>query len=350
MSRILVEGFRNLANWNVIVGYGANAAWPTCDNSDTDFEGQYYVEITGGGSGLISLSRAISPTSLVYVSFFIKFGTALSQLNSLIQFCSGSRVLGYIGTSDETFNGFGIKKTDGDHLVFNYDYGPGDIDDDLYHVEVYYKPHYTSGEAELKVNGISMGTFSGQTSDYSDNPQINRIIIGNHAGIGNFPSCKIAGLVVDDADWVGHRLVMSQLPNGAGTNSGFTPEPSGNDNYEKIDDYEYTQIGGHKLLLQPEQFNRANAAPIADSFQIESIPCRVATISSIATNIKREKRFNLLLNTIKSLVLVDGNEHLSDELGLMFSSEQHILELNPETGFPWTEEEVNNIEVGYKVE
>ena len=350
MSRILVEGFRNLASWNISQGRQLSISSPfVISNSDTDFGGQYYLTINDNSYSSV-ISRAIKSSSEIYIGFWLKTIYGLSSNDSLITLKSGATPLAVLYAEGNSFQqGIHFGYISSGSIVnligfyeANYAYAEA-----LVHIQFYYKPHYTNGACAIKINDHLVDSASGiKTCDYSDARSVDLIELGYNS----LPEHKIAGLIADDASWPGTTYVMSHIPSTPGNYTQFTPIPSSEFNYGIMDNLDFSRLSGTTRPLEDENMTETSAASAIDTFGHDDISCHVSTILSVSNDFACERRGNISLRTMQSVIRINGEDHFSDDIDARSNPPgQHILETNPETGERFTEQEVNDLETGYKV-
>jgi hypothetical protein len=285
--------------------------------------------------------RAISyifptPKTQAYMSLFFSTGNwfAFNSTMWYMGLFSGGSTVAYI-----TMNG------DGKVLLYHGN-NPTPIGPSVFVMNQYTYYHIeigavvgVSGSAEVRFGGTPVLTLaSGDTRPGGGAGLIDRIII--HSGNGLF-SC-VDDVVVDDAAFPGEVRVIALNPNGAGNAQQFTPS-TGTDHAALVDerpptttDYVYSTTPGHR-----EQFALSDHG-LSGGIIVEGV--------QVAMYANESESAGMTLDTglrVNGTDYDDGKTHALQPAVARFAGK--IWETNPDTGAPWTLEEINALQAGVKV-
>lgn len=206
--------------------------------------------------------------------------------------------------------------------------------------------HDTTGTMELRVNGITVATYTGDTK-YS-------------SSIGTARSIRISGGVyssslygwIDDLyicdgtgtthnDFLGDCRIDTLYPNGVGSAAQFTPTGS-TTNWENVDDVPSDE---------DSSYNASDAVGAMDSFVFTDLSALNSTVLGVQANILARKD-DAGSRTLRAIARADGANYEGSDLPLgdTYLDQQQIWPINPATAAAWTEEDINATEFGYKVQ
>jgi hypothetical protein len=207
----------------------------------------------------------------------------------------------------------------------------------------------SAGYAELRVNGVSLGTFSGNTSG-SGNAYANQIRIGWLNGTSggsvstNFDDVYLlegdsgTGLI----DFLGDCRVQTLLPNAAGTNTNFSKAGAAATNWQSVNE------------AQPDTTTTVfgNTAAQYDTYQYSDLTTTTNRVFAVAQSFVQQKD-DAGFRTATARVRSGGAE--ADfaapvvPLTASYSVLQQIQETNPVTAVPWVVADVNAAEFGPRI-
>ncbi len=141
-------------------------------------------------------------------------------------------------------------------------------------------------------------------------------------------------------DILGDMRIVSIAPTGDGADTGWTPTGGGthfNQVNESPIDYGATYV-------------EAASAPLSDTYTYPALATTLGTVAALqvrdyATTVSGGS------DTLKGIARIAGTDHLSAvDLGVhaVYTGLDHIFDLDPATGLPWTVAQVNAAEFGQK--
>lgn len=206
--------------------------------------------------------------------------------------------------------------------------------------------HDTTGSLELRVNGVTVATYAGDTK-YSST-------IGTARSIrlsGGVYSSSLYGWIDDlyvcdgtgttNNDFLGDCRVDTLYPNGVGNSAQFTPTGSAT-NWENVDDVPSDEDAS---------YNASDTVGSIDSFAFTDMAVLTASVFGVQANILARKD-DAGTRTLRAIARVGGTNYEGSDLPLSdtYLDQQQIWALNPATAASWTEAEINAAEFGYKVQ
>jgi hypothetical protein len=211
------------------------------------------------------------------------------------------------------------------------------------YVEVKVKIHDTLGTVTVKVNGTAVITQTGKDTKGTANAYATNIILSCAGGGGqtmhfdDLYICDNTGSA--NNDFLGDVRVECLLPNGAGSNTDFSP--TAGSNYQCVDenpanddtDYVFSSTVGHK-----------------DTYNFGSLSSSLGSVLAVAVNtVDRKDDAGSRTN---SHLIYSGSTVVS---GAVYSpttsyvNHQTVFPTNP-GGTTWTIADVNGVEGGHKIE
>ncbi|MDX9689775.1 MAG: hypothetical protein RBT70_04815 [Alphaproteobacteria bacterium] len=206
--------------------------------------------------------------------------------------------------------------------------------------------HDTTGSMELRVNGVTVATYTGDTK-YSST-------IGTARSIrlsGGVYSSSLYGWIDDlyicdgtgttNNDFLGDCRVDTLYPNGVGATAQFTPTGSAT-NWENVDDVPSDE---------DSSYNASDTVGTIDSFTFTDMAVLNASVFGVQANILARKD-DAGSRTLRAVVRVGGANYEGGDLPLgdSYLNQQLIWPTNPATAGAWTETAINAAEFGYKVQ
>jgi len=204
----------------------------------------------------------------------------------------------------------------------------------------------TTGSLELRVNGTTVATFSGDTrysTTYATARSI-RLSSGVYSSslygwIDDLYICDGTG--ASHNDFLGDCRVDTLYPNGVGNAATFTPTGSAN-NWENVDDVPSDE---------DSSYNASDTIGAIDSFAFTDISVLTSLVLGVQANLLARKD-DAGTRTLRAIARVGGTNYEGSDLPLSdtYLDQQQIWALNPATAAAWTESEINDTEFGYKVQ
>ena len=286
------------------------------------------VKIALPTSSEIYISMLVSPTSITYGQKLLEFclsTTVLATVNRKVVYPDFPSFRGYRGNGTTDVGGGGV-------FVDSSLYGP-------YFVEVYYKPHVSSGRLVIKVNGVTDCDYTGQTVPASQST-LDTIWVGCGAG-AYYTVWHINDIVVDDANWPEVTTMAVIAPNAVGNKNQWIKSATSGENYECVDD---------KIIVSTD-YNATNEAAKIDSFGAEPLPSEAAAVKSVNVHAFAVKEGSPTPTTVKPLIRTGSTDYPASTgkaPGIAMKDIPGIWGQNPYTASPWEVSEVNAMEIGYK--
>jgi hypothetical protein len=216
-----------------------------------------------------------------------------------------------------------------------------------YYLEFKVTIHDSTGAVQIKVDGDSKLSLTGQDTKQTSNATANRILVGADGGLLVALTYDWDDLYICDGqgssnnDVLGDCRVDCLLPNADGSNSQFTPS-SGSDHYAMADDsspdddstYLSDATAGHR-----------------DTWNVQNLTALVSpSIKGIQVNITAKKDdagSRQLKPVIKSGATTQAGT--AQSVGVDYRQFSQVFENDPNTSAAWTEAGVNAAEFGAEV-
>lgn len=201
-----------------------------------------------------------------------------------------------------------------------------------------------SGTMEVRVDGVSWVTFSGDTRNAGTSPAIDVIGFGTYAGVNQYIDdlyiCNTTGTV--NNDFLGDVRIETIKPNANGSSSMFTGSDGNKiDNYLLVNeatpsaaDYVASSVAGDKDLYAFGDLS--NPGSVVKGVQINSFAAKSDTG----------------LRSITNLVKSGATEATGSTTALStsYNTTSDIKELDPATNAAWTVSGINGAEFGVRVD
>ena len=214
-----------------------------------------------------------------------------------------------------------------------------------HHLELKVTMSATAGSVELRIDGVPVGMFSGNTKNGGTNSTIDTVKLG---GSGNNTSITITRddlYVLDDTgaapynNFLGDVRVYSLSPTGAGSSTQWTPDAGSN--YAEVNEIPYSAAN----------YVQSNTSGQRDTYALADLPAGgVTTIYGVQNNIIA-KRTDAGAIAVKP-VLKSGAT-IAYGTGVSLPTSDMILTdvraIDPATSAPWTISGVNALEAGMEV-
>lgn len=326
MARIFIDGFES----------GEHDMWDTEVNATVvssaglDMDGDYCLDLNSLAE---YLQKDITANDEMYFAFLYR--TANDTLGkSILVLLKDSTVLVQIRRNITSKK---IEVTRGATLI---DTGSQSLGvNTTYLIEVHVKIADAGGAIDVKVDGISDITFSGDTKVGADT-QFNSVILGysSVAGAATYAYTYYDNFIMDDTAWIGNTNIQAVVPTGAGTTTGWAPSVGAN--YECVDekppsDADYVSINANDVI---DTYVAGNMAGSIGSVKCVQVQSRVRTEGApTPTN-------------LKLIVRSGATDYLSGDKIIPASEKSlwNLWENNPADSLAWEEADVNAMEIGIK--
>lgn len=201
----------------------------------------------------------------------------------------------------------------------------------------------TVGAVDIHVDGVSVCSASGTDTRNGGNGDCGSVYFGLY--IGYYGSIKVDDVYTCDTngamnyDFLGDSRVDTIIPNGAGTNTQFTPLSGSN--YANVDESPHDS---------DTTYNSSSTLNHIDTYAMSAIDAVTgSTIRGVQVNVvaKKDDAGSRSIGVIAytGTIGISGN----NALGTAYSSFSNMFQLDPNTAAAWTEAGVNGMECGLKV-
>jgi hypothetical protein len=250
---------------------------------------------------------------------------------ALITFYNGATALGWLGRAATTgiltvYIGTGS----GSPLLSS---ASGLSINTTYLVEVRFKPLNSGGVFQVKINGILVIDFSGDTTPGATT--ITSIKLGSQTYYG---WAYFDNIVVDNAAWPGNTKIQAIVPTGAGTAAQWTP--SAGANYECVDEVPASEA----------DYIQTNTVDHLDTYAVGDLVGTIATVKCVQAQALAIAEGAPTPPDIQLAVRSGGTDYFSADKQVPTGSAQlsHLWETDPATAAAWLEAGVNAMEIGVK--
>lgn len=274
----------------------------------------------------ISMRRDITPSSQVFVGFAIKI-----EYNGSIGLCTDAGATIQLTLN---FSTTGMTLQRGGTVLGSYNYPFANWGG---YVELGGTIDPTSGSATVRLNGINVITFSGNTKNGGTSNTIDQLYyFGNGTYFDDFYVCNSTGSAPHNS-FLGDVRIKTLAPDGAGSSTQFTP--SSGANYTTVDELPYSATD----YVSSSTVGNRDTYSVAD---LSGTP----TIYGVQNNViakKTDAGTVSLKPAIKSGTTVYYGS--TQALGTTDSVISDIRPLDPNTSSSWSQASVNALESGFEV-
>lgn len=325
MARVFIDGFErgDLRLWDSINGAAIAAA-------RTGMSGNYCLYV----GALQFVVKAFSAMSELYVAMKIYFTDVPLTNSGIIIFRSGETAVLALVAANTSAN-LRIQRYDGVWSDLATSTAVLSVNT-TYLIESYVKIADTGGRFVIKVNGIIVIDYTGDTRPGSITTLDSIKLSSNTGQSWNFQG-YYDDIVIDNANWPGASRIEGILPTANGTTNNLTPV--GGVNYECVNDISDTDYIHTNTSDQLDLYTTGNLTNT-----IGSIKC--VQVSASARKLSNANPQNLQLVTRSNNTnYVSGSKVLPSDYGVDL---YNLWEVNPGTSTAWAESEVNAAEFGVK--
>lgn len=196
----------------------------------------------------------------------------------------------------------------------------------------------SGGTYEIKVNGITEVSGTGDTKNTA-NASANQVIIsGGNSSFDDFWICNNSGSA--NNDFLGDVRIVARMPNMNGIHSAWTPVGAAS-NFQCVDDANPND---------DTDYVTTSTASVKDTYKITPVGL-IGPVKGIQI-MNRLRKDDAGSRTVRRLIVVDGNSYFGSSVSLSDSwtiSSTELIENNPLTGLPWTISEINNTDFGLEL-
>ncbi len=221
---------------------------------------------------------------------------------------------------------------------------------DWYYIEVKGYLHDTIGFFEVKIDGTSVVSFTGDTKRASASPytQLAGVALGNYQGVSaagtnrtfdfdDFYICDSLG--VNNNDYLGDCRIACLYPDGEGTTQEWTPQGGGT-HFSEVDE---------TLLDSDTTYESCTTYPRKTLYTFQDIGGTVGSIAGIQTAAairKTQTGGAIHKHTVRSNSIDTDGSDKAFSGGTAYNYSTQIWEQDPSDLTDWTEAKVNAIEAG----
>lgn len=315
MSRIFIDGFES----------GNTDLWDTCSMSISTFAGKSGSYCLTGVNQVIT--KQITPISEVYIAF--KFYSTGSW-NNIVSFNNGGTNLGLVyRNSDGTIS---LCWSSSGNVISTGAITPVGV---WSLFEVYYLPHLTAGTFILKINGVVYATATGVKTAPSTS---NITTIGFATSMGW--TSYFDDIIFDDANWIGDTAIQKLAVTGAGATTQW--DPSTGSNWDCVD----------AIPAADSTWVSTNVSGEVDTYTLANLDGTINSVKAVQVQARCQKGGALGKPNIKMVIQYSGEHDSANKVVTAFApkSVANVWNTNPNTSTPWTEPNVNAIEIGIRAE
>lgn len=216
------------------------------------------------------------------------------------------------------------------------------------YIEVYAKVADSGGRATVRVNGVTVIDFTGDTKHNGTLDTIDMICLGDtYPGFNYGPrvTTLVDDLYICDATgpapyntFLGDVRVHTTSPTGAGNSTQFTPSTGAN--YAAVDEIPYSAT----------DYVSAIPSGTKDTYQMGDLTVTPNTIFGVQSNIIA-KKIDAGTATIRPIIRSGGTDYAGTSSALITNdvTYSHVRTDDPNTSTAWTASGVNNLEAGMEI-
>lgn len=279
--------------------------------------------------------KLISPSTQVIVGFAIKI--SLPSVRNLVRIYADNGTRLHLTLSWNTDGSLSVARSGGGTLAST---PAGSIPYDTWgHVEFRaILADGTSGEVEVRINGISVINFTGDTRNAGTSANIDGIMIGDSSNMwyDDLYICDSTGPAPYNT-FLGDIRINTITPTGAGSTTQFTPYSGAN--YENVDELPYSA----------SDYVTSSLSGSRDTYAMGDITGDY-TILGVQNNVIARKS-DAGGTGIRSAIVSGGNTYYGSgqTLTINDTTTSDIRTVDPATGIGWTMSGVNNLESGMEI-
>lgn len=208
--------------------------------------------------------------------------------------------------------------------------------DQYYYIEFKATIHPSAGAYEVRVNGVTVLSGTGDTQ-HSVNSRASIIYIyrsGYSFKLDDIYVCDGTGGVNDT--FLGDRKAVAVLPDAAGANSDWTGS-AGGDHYALVDENPPTGDTDYVETLTTNAKETYSFQPITDTGAIAGLQLCLCIRKTDATS-----------RTCRPICISGGTQYNGTNFTLndTYTYARFVWDVNPDTGVAWTKDEINASEFG----
>jgi hypothetical protein len=326
VALLFVDGFDAgdfATKWSLINGGSTVAGGPYATGR--------YLYLNGGGQ---TVSKIIPASAQIFVGFSLNVDPSFS--GSFLTFSADNGTVPHISVSYNSTQLF-IHRN-GTVLSTVANLSPTSS---WYYIEVTTTIHDTTGICKVKVNGIELINFTGDTRNGGTSTNIDMITLARPASGGNsrfddLYICDTTGSAPHNT-FLGEVRINTLVPTAAGSDTGFTPSTGAN--YTTVDELPYSAT----------DYVTATASGTRDLYAMSDVSGSY-TVMGVQNNVIA-KKVDAGGTAIKPAIKSGGTIYYGTSTALQ-TGDKTITDtrgVDPATSTAWTLAGVNNLESGMEI-
>ena len=359
MALLYIDGFDlqdATMRW-VLVGQPADVIYTTPTRFSAGKAVTLAVSASTPSQSALSIMRQLPPSASIYAGAAIQVGLENGNVNDTtanlfgiytdsgttghlyIRRLSNNSIVAYRG--DPASGNLGSPS--GTQIAAT---AAGTLDGNWHFIEVFATINATTGQLIVKVDGVQVINFTGNTKNGGTSTNIDaiRFRTGKYLNTPNSP-ISIDDLYVCDATgatnntFLGDVRVQSMVPNAAGSSTQLTPTGSAN-NYANAGDAPYNDA----------TYNSSSTVGQRDTYALSDLVVGTTTVLATQSVAHMQKSDAGTANA--KVALKSGASVYYDttqSLGTSPAAYTHLRETDPATSAAWTVGNANNLEAGMEV-
>lgn len=322
MARVFIDGLESGG-----LGLWSSTSGATAATGISGMTGTYCLEIAGVNDYAI---KDVDSTSTIFIHCNAKTTASPANSSNIAVFYNSSTIIGALlrDSSSTELKAYRGNSYTGTLLGSGGTMASGIVKN----IQIKYVPHSSSGIFQVKLDGILVIDYSGNTN--STYTTLNKVRHG-YDGVGYYGYLYMDDFVYDNSSWVGNSIITALTPNGIDTTNWTA---SSGTNYTCVDE----------IPESTSDFVYINSNDTIDLYQATDISADAETIKAVQVQAYAKSSgaatpTNLQLG-VKSGVTSGYSS--SKALPTSPASLAGIWETNPATSNPWTPSEVNGMYIG----
>lgn len=322
MARIFIDGFES----------GGDDLWDAESNANVissaglDMDGDYCLDLNASNE---YLQKDITADDEIYFAFLYRFtNTGAYELLSLF---SGANLMIQIARD----NASGKIKVYRLYTVL--DTGTHTLNiDTTYLIEVRVKIADAGGIIDVKVDGVSDITFSGDTKEGAYT-QFNKVRLGYVSGT-RYSFAYFDNFIMDDYAWIGDTKIQKILPIGGGNSTIWNPSVGAN--WQCVDERPASDV----------DYVSTDAIDQVDTYAAANMAGSIGSVKCVQIQSRTESDGTPTPTNLKLVARSGGADHLSGDKAVPAAPKGlwNLWETNPADSLAWEEADVNAMEIGIK--
>lgn len=322
MARIFIDGFES----------GQDDLWDAENNANVvssaglDMDGDYCLDINDSTE---YVAKDITADDEMYFAFLYRF----TNINAyeLLALYSDANLMIQITRDNASgkikiYRGYTLLDTGTHTLSINT----------TYLIEVHVKIADSGGAVDVKVDGVSDITFSGDTKEGAYT-QFNSVRLGFVSGT-RYSLAYFDNFIMDDAAWIGDTKIQAIVPTAGGNSTGWTP--SAGSNFACVDekpasDADYVSI---------------NANDVSDTYVTEDMSGNINSVKCVQIQSRTRTEGSPTPTNLKLVARSGGTDYLSGDKAVpaVEKALYNLWETNPADSLAWEEADVVALQIGIK--